>query len=72
MSRFPAHFAASHLRLFCLSMSHKKDARLIWVNNMGLLARYMSFLFRDTYYSKEKQHKRKEDTAEKEKSELSY
>ena len=24
-------FAASHLGLFCLSMSHKKDARLIWV-----------------------------------------
>ena len=27
-----AHFAASHLGLFCLPMSHKKDARLIWVN----------------------------------------
>ena len=26
------HFAASHLRLFCLPMSHKKEARLIWVN----------------------------------------
>ena len=25
-------FAASHLGLFCLHMSHKKDARLIWVN----------------------------------------
>ena len=24
-------FAASHLGLFCLLMSHKKDARLIWV-----------------------------------------
>ena len=24
-------FAASHLGLFCLPMSHKKDARLIWV-----------------------------------------
>ena len=24
-------FAASHLGLFCLSMSHKKEARLIWV-----------------------------------------
>ena len=23
--------AASHLGLFCLPMSHKKDARLIWV-----------------------------------------
>ena len=29
-------FAASHLGLFCLPMSHKKDARLIWVK---LLAR---------------------------------
>ena len=25
------HFAASHLGLFYLPMSHKKDARLIWV-----------------------------------------
>ena len=25
-------FAASHLGLFCLPMSHKKDVRLIWVN----------------------------------------
>ena len=25
-------FAVSHLGLFCLPMSHKKDARLIWVN----------------------------------------
>ena len=25
-------FAASHLGLFCLPLSHKKDARLIWVN----------------------------------------
>ena len=25
------HFAASHMGLFCLPMSHKKDARLIWV-----------------------------------------
>ena len=24
-------FAASHLELFCLPMSHKKDARLIWI-----------------------------------------
>ena len=24
-------FAASHLGLFCLPMSHKKDARLFWV-----------------------------------------
>ena len=27
-------FAASHLGLFCLPMSHKKDARLIWVNEI--------------------------------------
>ena len=26
-------FAASHLGLFYLPMSHKKDARLIWVKN---------------------------------------
>ena len=26
------HFATSHLGLFCLPVSHKKDARLIWVN----------------------------------------
>ena len=25
-------FSAAHLRLFCLPMSHKKDAILIWVN----------------------------------------
>ena len=25
------HYAASHLGLFCLPMSHKKDARLRWV-----------------------------------------
>ena len=27
-----SRFAASHLVLFCLPMSHKKDASLIWVN----------------------------------------
>ena len=27
------HFAASHLGLFCLPMSHKEDARLIWVKS---------------------------------------
>ena len=26
--------AASHLGLFCVPMSHKKDARLIWVNRI--------------------------------------
>ena len=29
-------FAAFHLGLFCLPMSHKKDARLIWVDYMTL------------------------------------
>ena len=27
----PRRFSASHLGLFCLSMSYKMDARLIWV-----------------------------------------
>ena len=27
-----ANRMASHLGLFCLPMSHKKDTRLIWVN----------------------------------------
>ena len=27
-------YAASHLGLYCLPMSHKKDARLIWVKNI--------------------------------------
>ena len=26
-----SHYAVSELGLHCLSMSHKKDARLIWV-----------------------------------------
>ena len=30
-SRLDTTFAASHLGLFCLAVSHKKDARLIWV-----------------------------------------
>ena len=30
-------FATSHLGLFCLPMTHKKDARLIWVNNVTLV-----------------------------------
>ena len=29
------HFAASHLGLLFLPMSHKKDARLIWVNTLS-------------------------------------
>ena len=30
------HFGASDLRLHCLPMSHKKDARLIWVKMIDL------------------------------------
>ena len=29
-------FAASHLGLFCFALSHKKDARLIWVEDAYL------------------------------------
>ena len=29
------HFAASDLVLHCLSMSHKKDTRLIWVKKLA-------------------------------------
>ena len=36
----PLHCAASHLGLFCLSMSHKKDARLIWVNDERVWKEY--------------------------------
>ena len=31
------HFAMSHLGLFCLPMSHKKDARLIWVKLLSVV-----------------------------------
>ena len=34
-------FAASHLRLFCLPMSHKKDARLICVNEINKFVEYL-------------------------------
>ena len=30
-------FALSHLGLFCLPMSHKKDARLVWVNTVDAI-----------------------------------
>ena len=30
-------FAALHLRLFCLPISHKKDARLIWVKSNAII-----------------------------------
>ena len=39
-------FAASHLGLFCLPMSHKKDARFIWVN---LLSFRVSVSISDTH-----------------------
>ena len=34
----PPCLVASHLGLFCLAMSHKKDARLIWVNHVRRFA----------------------------------
>ena len=37
-------FAASHLGLFCLPMSHKKDARLIWVKLMCHVPQSLKFL----------------------------
>ena len=37
-------FAATHLGLFCLLMSHKKDTRLIWVYNI--------FGFKTTEYTR--------------------
>ena len=36
-------FAASHLVIFCLPMSHKKDARLIWVKDY--LVHYKGLIF---------------------------
>ena len=44
--------AASHLGIFCLPMSHKKDARLIWVINKI----FDNFIFMK-YYSKLKETK---------------
>ena len=39
-------FAASHLGLFCLSMFHKKDGRLIWVKyDTSSQARYAVIIF---------------------------
>ena len=37
----PEENAASHLWLFCLPMSHKKDARHIWVNISTAKSNYM-------------------------------
>ena len=36
---------ASHMGLICLPMSHKKDARLIWVNDGLFLNRLMIYKF---------------------------
>ena len=36
-------FAASHLWLFCLPISHKKNARLIWVNNVSSKIHFPAF-----------------------------
>ena len=33
-------FAALHLGSFCLPMSHKKDARLVWVNSFPVCPVY--------------------------------
>ena len=35
-------FAASHQGLLCLPMSHKKDARFIWINCFAHLCCYVS------------------------------
>ena len=37
------HFAASHLGLFYLPMSHKKDARLIWVKTFLFITKTFCF-----------------------------
>ena len=39
-------FAASHLRLFCLPMSHKKDARLTRVNSIHVFRKNIGYKFR--------------------------
>ena len=39
------HCAASHLWLFCLPMSHKKNARLMWVNIFGIV----TLLLKESY-----------------------
>ena len=37
-------FAASHLGLFCLPLSHKKDARLIWVKLVSQVPQFLKFM----------------------------
>ena len=39
---------ASHLGLYCLPMSHKKDARLIWVNFGSGILRSTAYQFNDS------------------------
>ena len=39
-----SRFAASHLGLFCLPMSHKKETRQIWVK-LGLTCKYIFIFF---------------------------
>ena len=39
------HFAASHLGLLCLPMSHKKDVRLIWVKLFACLPQQFMVAF---------------------------
>ena len=41
---------ASGLDLHCLLMSHKKDARLIWVNRGSYMSAYTAFAFSHTKY----------------------
>ena len=36
--------AASHLGLFCLPLSHKKDARLIWVKTIETHKKYITLM----------------------------
>ena len=36
------HHAASGLGLHCLHMSHKKDARLMWVKDLGLIKLFLN------------------------------
>ena len=39
------HFATSHLGLFCMHMSHKKNARLIWIIR-GVFQEYAEWFHR--------------------------
>ena len=49
--------AASHLRLFFLPLSHKKDARLIWVKNQKYLQVKIEVnIFLKAYFAKISKH----------------